>query len=497
MKGLAWTVFGAALVACALAATPAFAQSAKTIVMQGTKAGALACSACHGAKGEGQPAAAIPRLAGHDAGYLLRQLDSFADGKRKNDIMTPIASALTPAERKSVTAYYAKQKAPQAPEPAKADTATLALGGAIAEGGDWSKGVPGCSQCHGPQGSGVGSLVPRLAGQSAEYIAAQLKAWAAGTRKDDPMGLMAAIAKKLDAKEVSAVAAYYAAYPKVPEAAASTKTQTVGGFTPPPDSAIPNNDFGKVVRLGRNIFNDTQHYAARYVGNTLNCRNCHLDSGRLAGSAPLWAAYVSYPAYRSKNKHVNSYGERLQGCFRYSMNGKAPDLGSKTLLALETYSYFLATGAPLGTTMKGRGYPALKTPAKPFSITRGEAVYKESCALCHGANGEGQNSADGKPVFPALWGPHSFNWGAGMGNIKNASAFIKANMPLSQGNTLSDQEAWDVAAFVDSHERPQDPRFTGNVAETRKTYHDSKMWLYGTRVNGVLLGAHSVPAGRR
>ncbi len=100
-----------------------------------------------------------------------------------------------------------------------------------------------------------------------------------------------------------------------------------------------------------------------------------------------------------------------------------------------------------------------------------------------------------RPVFPPLWGAKSFNWGAGMGNIKNAAAFIKANMPFSQGMTLSDQDAWDVAMFVDSHERPQDPRFTGNVAETRKKFHDNAMWMYGKTVNGVTLGAHSVPAG--
>ena len=479
-----------AIAIATLAAAPALAASGHDIAMQGTKAGALACSACHGAKGEGQPAAGIPRLAGHDTGYLLRQLDSFAEGKRKNDIMMPIASALTPAERKAVAAYYAKQNPPRAPEPTKPDEATLAFGGMIATDGDWTKGVPACSTCHGPHGSGVGSLVPRLAAQSSEYIEAQLKAWQAGTREDDPLGLMSGIAKKLDAKEIAAVAAYFSAYPNVPAPAASTKTRTIGDFTPPPDSAIPDNDFGEMVKLGKAVFNDTQHYAARYVGNILNCRNCHLGSGRMANSAPLWAAFGSYPAWRGKNKHVNDYAERLQGCFRYSMNGKMPERGSKVLVALETYSYFLAKGARVGVKMKGRGYPKLKKPAQPFSIARGKNIYAEKCAFCHGAHGRGQKSASGKPVFPALWGANSFNWGAGMGNIKNAAAFIKANMPLSQANTLSDQEAWDVAAFVDSHERPQDPRFTGSVAETRKKFHNSATWLYGRKVNGAVLGAH-------
>ena len=493
MKG-----FTLALVAAGvLAATPVFAQSGRDIAMQGTKTGALACSACHGASGEGQPAAAIPRLTGLSAGYIVAQLASFADGTRKNDTMTPMATALTAAERKAVAAYYAGLKLPKPAAPSTAtDPAKLAAGAVLAETGDMAKAVPGCSQCHGADGSGVGALVPRLSGQSAEYIEAQFKAWAGGTRKNDPMGVMAAIAKKLDAKQIADVAAYYAAYPNVP-AAASTQTVKTDGFSPPPDSAIPDNEFGQMVKLGRNMFRDTQHYAKSYVGNTLNCQNCHLDAGRKAGSAPVWAAYVAYPAYRSKNKHVNTYEERLQGCFRYSMNGKPPALGSQPLLALEAYSYFLAKGAPVGADMKGRGYPKLAKPAKPFSYARGEKVYKASCAVCHGANGEGQMSADSKPVFPALWGAKSFNWGAGMGNIKNAAAFIKANMPFSQGMTLSDQDAWDVAAFVNGHERPQDPRFTGNVAETRKKYHDSEMWLYGKTVNGVLLGAHSVPAGRR
>ena len=82
----------------------------------------------------------------------------------------------------------------------------------------------------------------------------------------------------------------------------------------------------------------------------------------------------------------------------------------------------------------------------------------------------------------------SFNWGAGMANINNAAGFIKANMPLGQGGTLTDQQAWDVATFIDSHERPQDPRFTGDVAQTRAQFHDSEYSLYGTQVGGKLLG---------
>lgn len=278
-------------------------------------------------------------------------------------------------------------------------------------------------------------------------------------------------------------------------AAAKAVDAKSAGFTPPADSEIPDDEFGKMVKLGQNIFNDTPQYAKGFVGNDLRCSNCHLDKGRQANSAPLWAAYVSYPAYRAKNGHVNSFQERLQGCFRYSMNGKAPDLDSETLIALESYAYFLAKGLPTGDTkVAGRGYPKLKAPDS-FDLDNGAKVFSTNCAVCHGADGQGQKSADGRTVFPPLWGPRSFNWGAGMGSINNAASFIKANMPFSDGNTLSDKDAWDVAAFMDSHERPQDPRFNGSVAETRQKYHDSKMVLYGTKVGDVTLGENSPPSG--
>lgn len=274
---------------------------------------------------------------------------------------------------------------------------------------------------------------------------------------------------------------------------ASSKQTATASFGPP-SGDIPDTDFGKMVQLGADIFRDTQNNAKEFVGNSLQCANCHLDGGRLANSAPLWAAYVAYPAYRDKNAHVNTFQERLQGCFRFSMNGKAPPLGSKILVALESYAYYLAKGAPTGVDLPGRGYPKLAKVAK-FDSAHGQQVYEQKCALCHGAYGQGQSSPDGVVVFPPLWGARSYNWGAGMTSINNAAGFIKANMPLSQGNTLTDQEAWDVAAFINGHERPQDPRFTGTVADTRKKFHDSPMSLYGQIVNGVLLGSTSPPFG--
>src|SRR5690625_1173705 len=101
-------------------------------------------------------------------------------------------------------------------------------------------------------------------------------------------------------------------------------------------------------------------------------------------------------------------------------------------------------------------------------------------------------TAGGETVFPPVWGDGSYNWGAGMSRIPMLAAFVKRNMPLGQPGTLSDQESWDVAQYVNSHERPQDPRYTGDVQETRERYFDTfhQHTLYGTEVQGRVLGDH-------
>ncbi|KDD93375.1 cytochrome C [Bordetella bronchiseptica MBORD678] len=281
-----------------------------------------------------------------------------------------------------------------------------------------------------------------------------------------------------------------AALPAAPALAADAPP----AFTPPAADAIPDNEFGKVVREGEQIFLHTPQRAAKFVGNDLTCASCHLDAGRRADSAPMWAAYVLYPAYRAKNGHVNTLAERLQGCFRYSMNGEPPPADDPTLVALQSYMYWLASKAPTGIKLAGQGYRKLPAPPQKPDYLRGKTAYAQYCAVCHGAEGQGQKNGQ-HWVFPALWGEHSFNWGAGMHQIGNAAGFIKANMPLGQAGLLSDQEAWDVAYFMNAHERPQDPRYQGSVAQTRAKYHDSDDSLYGMEVNGHLLGSAAPPSG--
>ncbi|WP_439855976.1 c-type cytochrome [Pseudomonas yamanorum] len=260
-------------------------------------------------------------------------------------------------------------------------------------------------------------------------------------------------------------------------------------FTPPKEAELPENAFGVLVLEGRDIFVNTQKYASEFVGNGLNCSNCHLDQGRKADSAPLWAAYGMYPAYRKKNNKVNTFAERMQGCFEFSMNGKAPPSDSHVIKALSTYAYWLATKAPVGESLPGRLYPVIASPENGFELAEGKLIYTAQCSICHGNEGQGQKSA-GSFVFPPLWGENSYSWGAGMHRINTAAGFIKQNMPLGKGGSLSDNEAWHVAAYINSHERPQDPRMVEkSIEKTRKKYHEGDgVNLYGETVNGVLLG---------
>lgn len=284
-----------------------------------------------------------------------------------------------------------------------------------------------------------------------------------------------------------------------PDATPSASSGPVA-FTPPPMSKIPDGPEGDAIRHGLAIFENTGTQASKFVGNGLACRNCHLDGGRKADSAPMWAAWTSYPEYRSKNKKINTMEDRLKGCFTYSMNAQAspsggpPKAGDQVYIDLQAYFHWLATGAPTNTKLKGAGFVKLKETPLGYDRMRGQSVYQQHCAECHGTNGEGRTDLNGRVIFPPLWGPNSFNWGAGMGSVKNAAAFVKANMPLGSGNTLTDQQAWDVAAWIDSQERPKDPRQTGSIADAAKQFH-SKKDFYGKVVDGHLLGIGTAPAG--
>lgn len=200
-------------VATTLASSTVFAapqDAGARIATAGNGSGAPPCVACHGADGGGQEGPGFPRLAGLNAAYMQRQLDDFANGSRESAVMKPIATALSTEERKIMATYYANLPIPEAAK-STSDQKDNARGRRLAERGRWEAQVPGCVQCHGPHGVGVGEHFPAIAGQPATYIANQLDAWKKGTRKNDPLDLMKHVAASLDEKDIQAVSEWFAA----------------------------------------------------------------------------------------------------------------------------------------------------------------------------------------------------------------------------------------------------------------------------------------------
>ncbi|AIN59120.1 cytochrome c [Pseudomonas soli] len=207
MKPLSHVVIGSLLI---LAWPSAHAADGQKIFNQGGQnPAAMACLGCHGPDGKGIAAAGFPRLAGLPAGYLSKQLQDFRSGSRKQAVMEPLAKALDDAEIEAISAYLAKLPADTAPDTRRQQIATDPVA-RLAIYGDWSRKIPGCVQCHGPGGSGVGEHFPPLAGQPAGYLVAQLNAWRDGSRSNDPNQLMVDVAKAMTDAEVKAVADYFA-----------------------------------------------------------------------------------------------------------------------------------------------------------------------------------------------------------------------------------------------------------------------------------------------
>ncbi|MFC7397523.1 c-type cytochrome [Chelatococcus sp. GCM10030263] len=192
-----------------------------------------ACFSCHGLNGKGDAAAVVPRLAGQAPAYLYKALKDYAAGARQNAVMTPIAQALTEREMRDVAVYYAAQTGAPYDDPPEVDLELLQHGAMLAAIGSTERGIQGCVNCHGPDGSGIFPSYPSLAGQSASYSEAQLRAWQRGHRKGDPLAVMEMIARRMTDEDVRAVAAFYASIrPRSAEAQTAPGRTSVDALPP-------------------------------------------------------------------------------------------------------------------------------------------------------------------------------------------------------------------------------------------------------------------------
>ena len=214
-----------------------------------------------------------------------------------------------------------------------------------------------------------------------------------------------------------------------------------------PDSVIPDGPFGDAVRRGRAILLATRDSLPSHVGNQLRCTSCHLDAGRRESGTWI-GVFARYPQYRARSGIVETIEYRVNDCFRRSMNGTALDPASGEMRDIVAYFAFLSRGAPVGTATVAPGARLQKWAAFTPDTAAGASLFSATCAKCHGASGEGT------AVAPPVWGPKSYNVGAGMSRVRTAADFIQRSMPFDAPGTLSDQQAVDVAAYVNAQPRP-------------------------------------------
>lgn len=232
--------------------------------------------------------------------------------------------------------------------------------------------------------------------------------------------------------------------------------------TPRMADMLSQSNAGQLVR-GMRLHLETRTLAPQNVGDSLNCTTCHLNAGTVAEGSPFVGVSAFFPSYGPRAGRVINLAERINGCFKRSMNGKPikPDLPD--MQAMIAYFDWMKNGAKAGDKVVGRGIGKVDETLKP-NAANGKAVYAKQCAMCHGKDGEGLREAGGRLIYAPLWGEQSFNIGAGMARTSKAANFVKANMPiafsdkfpLAQGG-LSDQDAVDVAEYFSHQPRPDFP----------------------------------------
>lgn len=212
---------------------------------------------------------------------------------------------------------------------------------------------------------------------------------------------------------------------------------------------LPAGAYGDLIRYGHDLIADTPKYAKRLVKADMSCQACHLGAGTVKNALLLGVA-ATFPQYNKRAHRFITLHDRIAECFLYSMNGTPPAYTSREMDAMVAYITWLSRGRALGAKPHIAGEITTVPQPASVSISAGAHLYTQRCAVCHQANGAGVSGH-----FPPLWGARSFNSGAGMHALPMMASFIKYNMPANAAGTLSPQEAYNVAAFVLSHDRPK------------------------------------------
>ncbi len=249
----------------------------------------------------------------------------------------------------------------------------------------------------------------------------------------------------------------------------SLPAKKIAVWKAPDEKSISAGPSGDMVRYGKELLTNTSNYfgpkgSVAQISNGMNCQNCHLDGGtRIFGNN--YASFIaSYPKLSNRSGRVEPASERLAECFERSLAGQVPDTNGREMKAMLAYMKWLGRDVKKGQKLFGTAtekLPYMKQAADP---AKGKLVYVAKCSSCHGGDGAGILAPEGKSyTYPPLWGDHSYNDGAGMYRIGNFAGFVKNNMPYGasyKNPQLTTEEAWNVAAFVNSQPRPHRDQHT-------------------------------------
>lgn len=338
-----------------------------------------------------------------------------------------------------------------------------------------------CADCHRLDGGGVKGVFPVLAGNPsiaeqnpATLVHITLTGWkTASTEAHSRVYTMPAFARLKDS-EIAEILTFVrqtwgngagAVTEKDVASARSNldpKIDTSNFETPRLANLLSAPNAAQLVR-GMRLNTETRTMVPNNVGNDLNCTSCHLNAGTVADGSPYVGVSAFFPSYAPRAGKVITMEDRINGCFRRSMNGKPLPLESDDMKAMVAYFDWMKGATKPEDKVPGRGVGKVSQDIRPDPVN-GQKIYAAQCAVCHGQDGEGLKDSVGRTVYPALWGDRSFNIGAGMARTYTAAAFVKRNMPigfnakfpLGQGG-LSDQDAVDVAEYFSHMPRPDFP----------------------------------------
>jgi len=250
---------------------------------------------------------------------------------------------------------------------------------------------------------------------------------------------------------------------EVPTAIAEVKEVVQEYWIAPEISTISNAAEKETIEYGKELIAHTSKYlgpngSVMQMSNGMNCQNCHLQAGTAVFANNYGSVASMYPKYRARSGGIENVQKRVNDCFERSLNGSALDTNSREMKSIVAYINFLGTNVKKGEKAAGSGFKDLAYLDRAADPAKGKEVYTLKCVSCHQSDGSGLLNPDkSEYTFPPLWGKNSYNDGAGLYRVSNFAKYVKYNMPIGathENPQLSDEEAWDIAAYVNSQVRP-------------------------------------------